>query len=338
MRERADTIRHRRRRLKVWKIAVGSCLAIMIAEFFRLQYATSAGIITLLTVQDTRKDTIQLTIERLFSFLLSVLLIFVCFHFPGRLGWINYGVYIFFMVGSCYQFGWQNTVSVNAVMGTHYLMSPDYSLNFALNELALVLTGTGLALAMNWKMPSNVKAIRADMDKVEADMKKVLRELAAYMEGNISENYIWLDLDELEEHIREGVERAREQAHNSLSEADLYYVKYMDMRLQQCILLQALKDRVLRIEHMPSQSKIISRYLDHVAFYVQEENVPDQQIRQLNQVFAQMKREPLPVSRGEFESRAMLYHVLMDLEEFLFIKQHFVDADIPRPEGLKKRE
>ena len=51
-----------------------------------------------------------------------------------------------------------------------------------------------------------------------------------------------------------------------------------------------------------------------------------------------MKREPLPVSRGEFESRAMLYHVLMDLEEFLFIKQHFVDADIPRPEGLKKRE
>ena len=56
--------------LKALKIAVGSCAAIMIAQFFELSYAASAGIITLLTVQNTRKDTIELTLERLWSFLL----------------------------------------------------------------------------------------------------------------------------------------------------------------------------------------------------------------------------------------------------------------------------
>ena len=68
--------------LKALKIAAGSGIAIVAAEFLQLSYATSAGIITLLTVQDTRQDTIQLTVDRILSFLLCVGLIYVCFHFP----------------------------------------------------------------------------------------------------------------------------------------------------------------------------------------------------------------------------------------------------------------
>lgn len=171
-----DTYRHRHIILKVLKIAVGSCLAIAIAEFFALQYAASAGIITLLTVQDTRKGTIQLALDRIMSFLMSIVLIFLCFHATSRLGWINYGSYIFLMVIGCYYFEWQNAVSVNAVMGTHYLMSPDYSLGFALSELFLVLIGTGVAMALNWKMPSSLKVIRQDMKRIEDAMQQVLRE------------------------------------------------------------------------------------------------------------------------------------------------------------------
>jgi len=37
-----------------------------------------------------------------------------------------------------------------------------------------------------------------------------------------------------------------------------------------------------------------------------------------------MKEEPLPVSRTEFESRAVLYHILMDLEDFLQEKKRFI--------------
>ena len=38
-----------------------------------------------------------------------------------------------------------------------------------------------------------------------------------------------------------------------------------------------------------------------------------------------MKEEPLPETREEFENRAILYHVLMDLEDFLLIKQHYLE-------------
>ena len=84
--------KYRRLLLKALKIAAGSGMAIIAAELLGLSYATSAGIITLLTVQDTRQDTIQLTVDRILSFLLCVGLIYACFHFPPA-GWVNYIVY-----------------------------------------------------------------------------------------------------------------------------------------------------------------------------------------------------------------------------------------------------
>lgn len=323
-----DSHGRRKMAIKVLKIAVGSCMAVAVAQFFELPYATSAGIVTLLTVQNTRRDTIRLAAERLLSFLLSVLLVFVCFRYIGKLEWVNYGVYIFLMVHVCYFFGWENTISVNAVMGTHYLLTPDYSLNFAASELAVIAIGTALALLMNWHMPSNLKILREDIRKAEDDMQQVLQELACYLEGKLDGAHIWLDLDQLEQSIHRGLERAHEHAHNTLSEEDHYYIEYMEMRLQQCALLQAIRHRVWKIDGMPEQAKIISDYLRYLAPYVHEKNIPDRQSTDLQQVFDQMKQQPLPESRDEFESRAILYHVLLDLEDFLFVKKRFADQYI----------
>lgn len=49
-------------------------------------------------------------------------------------------------------------ISVNVVMGTHYLLTTDYSLSFVASELAMITIGTALALLMNWRMPSNLRS------------------------------------------------------------------------------------------------------------------------------------------------------------------------------------
>ena len=48
-------------------------------------------------------------------------------------------------------------------------------------------------------------------------------------------------------------------------------------------------------------------------------------MEELQAVFDTMKTEALPVSREEFENRAILYHILMDLEEFLMFKRRFIN-------------
>lgn len=77
---------------------------------------------------------------------------------------------------------------------------------------------------------------------------------------------------------------------------------------------------------MPKQALVIADYIMYMADYVVEMNIPDQQIEKLEEISEQMKQEELPKTREEFEGRALLYHILMDLEEFLVYKKRFVNG------------
>ena len=77
---------------------------------------------------------------------------------------------------------------------------------------------------------------------------------------------------------------------------------------------------------MPRQAEIVSGYLLYLRQYVVEINATDAQMEQLTQIFQQMQYQPLPKDRQEFENRAILYHILMDIEEFLLLKKRFVET------------
>lgn len=63
----------------------------------------------------------------------------------------------------------------------------------------------------------------------------------------------------------------------------------------------------------------------NISQYVTEMNDPKKQIEELENTLEHLRNEPLPETHEEFENRAELYHVLMDLEEFLLYKKRFVE-------------
>ena len=69
--------------LKMVKIAIGSVISIFLADMMGLSYSTSAGIITLLTIQDTSRETIAISAKRIGAFLVAAVLSYVVFQFFG---------------------------------------------------------------------------------------------------------------------------------------------------------------------------------------------------------------------------------------------------------------
>lgn len=122
--------------MRAAKIAVGSSAAIYIAQHLALENAASAGTITLLTLVTTKWETLKLSLFRLITFALSVFLAAVTIGFLES-EWIAYGIYIFVLISVCHSLGWQATVSVNSVIGIHFLTSKDFSTAFLLNEFLL---------------------------------------------------------------------------------------------------------------------------------------------------------------------------------------------------------
>lgn len=316
--------------LPALKIAVGSSAAIWIAEALGLQYASSAGIIALLTIASTKWETMRLSLHRLITFCITVALTFLLFHLLPW-DWATYGIFLFCTVIYSALIGWRVTISVNAVIATHFLTTGDFSPAFLLNEFLLILIGIGIAILLNLfhNYKGQLRQVLRGMRFTEERLQNILHEVAAYLSGTEPLPGVWQDIGALESQIQDFIHEAYEYSDNLFSSHSRYYVDYLEMRLSQCRILHSLQDQMRRIRTVPEQARLVSDYILYLTEYVVEMNVPQKQLLRLQEIFRDMEQADLPRTREEFEGRAILYHILMDLEEFLHAKQRFVEAMDP---------
>ena len=308
------------------KIAVGSGIAIYIAEALHLEYAVSAGTVTLLSLLATKWETIKFSAIRLGTFFFTVLMVFLLIP-RMHSEWIAYGIIVFVLVFLTNMLGWRSTLSVNAIVTAHYMTRQDFGPAFLFNEFMLVFIGVVIAFVLNLfhLNRSQKKDLMEGISRVEEMMQSDLRELSEYLTKERMSRDVWEDIRTLDGKLREFMEEAREYQDNTFEPHHDYYLDYFEMRLSQCRMLESLHYEMKRMRSMPKQARVVADYIYYLADYVTEKNIPEKQMERLDEIFAGMRKEELPESREEFESRAMLYHVLMDLEEFLKYKQAFVE-------------
>lgn len=321
----------KKRLLQAVKIALGSSVSIYIAELLNLDYGISAGSIALLTIVTTKWETVKLSWFRLITFFISAFIAWITFtRIPYE--WLSYGLYIFLIIIISEEFGWKATISVNAVIGMHFLMTPDFSADFILNEFLLVLIGITAAVILNlfYDYAGQRESLVRSMRYTEEHLQQILKDTAAYLSDKDGTFTIWDDIRNLEATIRIFIDDAYEYQDNTFQSHPGYYIDYFEMRMKQCNVIHNLHYELKRIRKMPRQATVISDYILYMSNYVIELNEPTAQLEKLEEIFSEMKEEPLPETRDEFESRAILYHVLMDLEEFLVFKKRFVNSLNPK--------
>ena len=312
---------------KVLRIAIGSSIAIFVAETIGLEYSTSAGIITFLTVQDTKKEPLKLAVKRLLSYFVTILLAMVFLH--GSYDYIKFGMFMLCLVGISYVAGWEGAISVNAVIGTHFLMKSSFEFSFALNELVLVLIGSFFGVIVNLYMPKKDKRILKDITRLEGQMSQILFQMSEDIETLSQRGKGDRQLEDLEKALDKTISKAYHNFNNTLRQHSAYFISYLEMRKQQCIILQGIRSSVYAMTHVPEQAELIAAFTSHIAETIhQEDNVKE--LRELLQmIFEHMERNPLPTSRKEFENRALLFHVLKDFEEFILVKEEFIENLTP---------
>lgn len=308
------------------KIGIGASVAIYIAQLLHLEYATSAGIITLLTLVTTKWETFKLSFLRLLTYAISVSVCWLIFHLVPNM-WIEYGLFLFVIVFLGEWMSWRSTLSVNAVIGTHFLTTQDFSLDFLINELLLVIIGIVIAIVLNLIHINSTheSGIIKNMRHVEHQMKQILTELSGYLLRQSSGDSVWEDLLKLEKELDEYVELACEYQSNTFQSHPEYYINYFEMRMKQCGALHNLHSEMRRMREMPRQASIVANFIMEISRHVTEMNNPQKQIDEMENILEQLRNEPLPETHEEFENRAELYHVLLDMEEFLLYKKRFVE-------------
>lgn len=304
------------------KTGVGAMISISIAMAFGLKYGTAAGIITILSIQITKRQSINLAIQRMGACLLALFLSMVLFKILG-FNPVVFGGFLMLFISLASKFKLNEGIVVSSVLVTHLLVEKTVTIALLVNEVALMTIGIGVALLLNLHMPSVEEKIKEDQEYIEEYIREILCHMSVALRQcavSVKEEQLFSNL---ESRLSLGRQRAYRNLNNTLFSDSSYYVKYMDMRVQQLHALNNMRKHFERFSISYMQSAMIADFTLKVSESIHEYNTAEGLLKNLKLLRESFITMELPKTREEFENRAMLYQFLNDLEQFLLIKNGF---------------
>lgn len=310
--------------IQVFKIGIGSALAILVAEWIGLSYATSAGIVTLLTLQNTRKDTFHLALRRMTSFVVTMLLAYVCVTFiPMR--FVSFGVFMLAVVGISYYLDWNGAISVNAVIGTHVLlMENDLTWKLVGNEATMVLIGIVIAVLFNMRMPSKEAELQMDIAHIDSYMDENLISIADHLCSHSKLDKDRKHLSALLDHISAAIDKAYANRNNTLRSHSDYYIDYLNFRKEQCEILLHVYYIVAHHDFVVEEAKIVAEVIREVAGHLHVQKEIEAVMHKIDKTAHEIIHGEMPKNQVEFGGKAVLYQLLYELREFLWHQELFI--------------
>jgi uncharacterized membrane protein YgaE (UPF0421/DUF939 family) len=304
------------------KTAIGAAIAMVIAEALGLKYGTAAGVIVILSVQSTRRQSIIIAFQRMGACILALFLSTLLFNFLGYSPLV-FAIFLLAFIPTAAKFSLNEGIVVSSVLVTHLMVEETTATSLIINELLLMFIGVIIALLLNLYMPSIEKKIKEDQEYIENYIREILQHMSVALRElsvSIKEEELF---NNLEERLKAGMKRAYRILNNTIFSDSSYYARYMEMRLQQLNALKNMRRHFEKFSISYKQTEMIADFTSRLADSIHELNTAEGLLRNLQALREEFITMELPKTREEFENRAMLYQFLNDLEQFLLIKNQF---------------
>lgn len=306
---------------KILKLSLGSSLAIFIAYFFQLQYAMVAGVITLLVVKDTKKETIKGAMGKLLGFILCTLYSYLCFNFLGYNLW-SFSLYILIIISTCFVLNIRYVIAMCVVISSHYLLQESMSIYWILNETGLFIIGAGIGIIINMFMFSNKEHIYEGQQKLQKQVSLILVEISEMINKPGKNNNIKHNISILSNLIDSSTKAAYFNINNNLLSDTKYFLDHMEIIKSQRNILNTLYDLVSQLNYLPAQGQIVANFINKVGNTSFEVNTVNDLLNDLEKMYNDMKTQPLPQDRDEFENRAILFLCLIEMRKYLINRKN----------------
>lgn len=307
--------------IRTLKTGIGAVVTLLIGNALGLQYAASAAVITILSIQSTKRQSVEIAIKRLIATIVALLLAAFIFEGVGFYPF-SFGLFLIFFIPIASKGNMVEGIVPASVLVTHLLGSGNITLSLMLNEIALVVIGVIVALIINLYMPSMEEEIIKCRRDIETSMYNIFINM---VEALRTQN---INLDEeayglLGHEIEEGQLKAYRYANNYLFTKHTPFSRYFRMRNKQYQVMLYMKEHFTKFFMTFEQTEIVANFTKRVAKSIHGEISAKVLLEELHVLREEFKESALPSSREEFENRAMLYQFLNDIEHFLEIKRDF---------------
>ena len=296
------------------KMIFAAICSICVAQLFNLDFAISAGIVAILTIQPSKRETFSTAIARFYGFVIAIVISFICFKIVG-ITTLGFFVYLAIYVFICQKFRWYSAIAMNSVLISHFLSIGVMNFQTIVNESLIFLIGVLFGILVNLHLHKNVKEMNRLKNLLTEQVQKIINRMSQRIIDQNLQNYDGKCFIQLNKDFYLAKEIADVNYKNQLKKDDSE-IKYLENLGNQIGILYEMYKRVKNIKTQPSTAKIISDFLQKVS---EEYPIQNNEIllNEFNELWNEMKNRPLPQTRQEFEDRAELFTLLELIEEFI---------------------
>ena len=308
--------------LRTIKTVVTATLGIIIATTLGLKFPSTAGIIAILSVTNTKTSSFKVGLGRIIALFIAIIIACICYSILGYTP-IAFGLFLLIYIPIAARFNMSEAIPVNSVLITHFLNERNMSLSLIINAVSLLLIGVGLALIANLYMPNVQGSIDTNKEKVDLEIKELLLKMSAVLSKKTNKINCERSLENIEQSIDQGESYAKRHFDNRLLRKDDYEVSYFQMRRMQLNVLQDMVELVGKIEIDHETVEAINVLIKEIYDTYGEKNDGKELNDKVSKVIKYYETKELPKTRIEFENRARLFQFLTEIQTFIHIKVNF---------------
>lgn len=304
------------------KTAVGAGLALWIANYLNIEFATFTAIIVIMCIEKTKKKTLITMRDKFFASLLSLVLGALFFELFGYYS-IIFGLFILLFIPLLVRIQMQEGFVTSMVVLTHVFMVGNATIQMFLNELYIIFIGMGIALLVNSFMPNLKQDIKTFKKEIELKFEKILFEFSAHLRDS-SRTWDGKEIVEVENLINEAKSVAIQDVENHLLRKKNKDYYYLEMREDQLELIKQMM-KIIAIFSSVSlhvkQKEMLADFLEDLSQNVHSGDTTDDSLKELEALHESFRQTDLPKVREEFEIRANLFYLIFEMENYLMIKK-----------------
>lgn len=305
------------------KITIAAALAILCAQALKLDFSVSAGIVAILSVQPTKKETLRTALARFLAFAVAFAISIKLFNLLGFTTPVFF-LYLAIFILVCQWRNWISAMAMDSVLISHFLSFGKTGPAEIKNELLLFVLGVGFGILVNLILHKKTNYIEELKNKTDGHIKHTLHRMAERIQNPDLADYDGTCFSSLNQSLFTAKKQAEENYNNQFSKKDTFDSRYLEMRESQTKILYEMYKAARALHTVPSTATLLSDFLEKVSNEYHKDNDVKSLLGELSQIREKMKTVSLPQTRLEFEDRANLFILMERLQEFLLIKRDFM--------------
>lgn len=305
------------------KTAIAATLSLLVAKALGLEFSSSAGIITILDIFETRKATLKGGFKRTISAIIALVLGVLVFEIFAYKTWA-FGIYLLLFVPISFLLKIELGLGPSSVVVTHLLSYGQINSSIIINELSLILIGTGFAMLTNLYAPESQNKLIDWIEEIDSDIKDILKFFGHTLVKHLDVEVYEGKIKKLEDDIAKALDLAIMEKDNRIENSKnlLIGLNYREREMD------LLKDMYNDLKEIPvefADGKLISDIMIDTANSLTKDGEMVEVKKRIEFLKEHFNLMNLPQTHEDFVIQSSVFQVFRSLNQFIDISKYIND-------------